>query len=149
MKYKLIIGGIIAYILLALYSGIILYIVLKVLKCHGGTPCPGFILHNGITYVLTTVGGLVSALVISKMAITTPGTDPAIFRQMGEDSPVLVKVIIWFYLSVWTVTGLVSLVVGVMIYPDACKTLSDFGTTWLGTAVAAGWAYFGLDPKGN
>jgi hypothetical protein len=147
MKYKLIIGGIIAYILLALYSGIIFYIVLNVLRCHGNPTCPGFVLHNATVYVLTTVGGLVSALVISKMAITSPGADPAIITQMGETTPPLVKSIIWCYLSIWTIVGLVSLIVGLLIYPDACKTLSDFGTTWLGTAVATGWAYFGLDPK--
>ena len=33
MKYKYIIGGMIAYILLALYTGIIVYIIIKVIEC--------------------------------------------------------------------------------------------------------------------
>jgi hypothetical protein len=148
MKYRLIIGGIIAYILLGLYGGIAIHIIVQVLKCSDSPGCsvePG----NGVIYVLTTVGGLVSALVISKLAITTPGKDPAMFNQLSEDTPLIVRVIIWCYLLFWTAIGLVALIVGVLIYPDICKTLSDFGTTWLGTAVAAGWAYFGLDPQGK
>jgi hypothetical protein len=146
MKYKLIIGGIIAYILLGLYGGIAIDIILKVLNCPKGGGCtveP----DSGDIYVLTTVGGLVSALVISKLAITTPGTDPTLFTQLSNQSPLFVRIVTWCYLLFWTAIGLVALVVGVLAYPDVCKTLSDFGTTWLGTAVAAGWAYFGLDPK--
>lgn len=146
MKYKFIIGGIIAYILLGLYGGIAIVIILKVLRCAATPGCSGVELQNGVIYVLTTVGGLVSALVISKLSITTPGANPAIFTQIsGETSP-LIKIVTWCYLSLWTFIGLIALIVGVLIYPGVCKTLSDFGTTWLGTAVAAGWAYFELDP---
>jgi hypothetical protein len=148
MKYRLIIGGIIAYILLGLYGGIAIYIITQVLKCSNETGC-SVELNNGIIYVLTTVGGLVSALVISKLSITTPGKDPTMFTQLTEKTPLIVRLIVWCYLLIWTSIGLVALVVGVLIYPEICKTLSEFGTTWLGTAVAAGWAYFGLDPMGK
>jgi hypothetical protein len=147
MRYKLIIGGIIAYILLALYSGITIYIIFRVIgfaKTHADGRLE---LHSGLLFVLTTVGGLVSALVVSKMTVTSPGTDPAIFRNLGEGQPPIVNIIVWCYLLIWTFTGLASLVTGVLIYPDICKTLSDFGTTWLGLAVAAGYAYFNIEPK--
>ena len=87
MKFKLIIGGIIAYILLILYSGIIVHIIIKVIKCSADLGCETLELHSGLIYVLTTVGGLVSALVVSRMTITTPGSDPAVFRiSMGMAS---------------------------------------------------------------
>ncbi len=147
MKYKLIIGGIIAYILLILYSGIAVYIIIKAIVCSKDPSCGTLELHHGLTYVLTTVGGLVSALVVSRMTITIPGSDPAVFRYFGEAQPSVVNFIVWCYLLIWTFTGLASLVVGVIFFPDVCKTLSDFGTTWLGLAVAAGYAYFNIDMK--
>jgi hypothetical protein len=147
MKYKYIIGGIIAYILLALYTGIVVYIIIKVIECSGDLSCDTINLHSGLIYVLTTVSGLVSALVVSRMTITTPGSDPAVFSHLREGQPLIVNIIVWCYLIIWTFTGLAALVVGVIIFPDICKTLSDIGTTWLGLAVASGYAYFNIDPK--
>jgi hypothetical protein len=149
MKYKIIIGGIIAYILLVLYSGIAIYIIVKVIECSRDQSCDKLELHSGLIYVLTTVGGLVSALVVSRMTITSPGSDPAVFRSYGENQPLIVNLIVWSYLLIWTFTGLATLVVGVIIFPDTCKTLSEFGTTWLGLAVAASYAYFNIDAKNS
>jgi hypothetical protein len=147
MKYRLIIGGILAYILLALYSGIAVYIIIKVIECSRDMSCGKLDFHPGLIYVLTTVGGLVSALVVSRMTITTPGSDPAVFLHFGENQPLIINVIVWCYLIIWTFTGLTALVVGVIIFPDVSKTLSDIGTTWLGIAVASGYAYFNIDVK--
>jgi hypothetical protein len=146
MKYRLIVGGIIAYILLILYSGIATYIIIKVIGCSRDPFCGKLDLHPGLVYVITTVGGLVSALVVSRMTITYPGADPSVFRRLGENQPYIVNIIIWCYLIIWTFTGLASLIVGLLIFPDICKTLSDLGTTWLGLAVASGYAYFNIDP---
>jgi hypothetical protein len=146
MKYKLIIGGIIAYMLLILYSGITVYVIYKVIECSHDDSCSRVELNQGLIYVLNTVGGLVSALVVSRMTITVPGSDPAMFRHFGEGQPPLVNFIVWCYLVIWTFTGLATLIVGVIIFPETCKTLSDFGTTWLGLAVAAGYAYFNIEP---
>jgi hypothetical protein len=147
MKYKYIIGGMIAYILLALYTGIIVHIIIKVIKCSRVMACETIDLHSGLIYVLTTVSGLVSALVVSRMTVTTPGSDPAVFGQLGNEQPLIVNIIVWCYLFIWTFTGLAALVTGVIIFPDICKTLSDIGTTWLGLAVATGYAYFNIDTK--
>lgn len=147
MKYKLIIGGIIAYILLMLYSGIAAFVIIEVIKCSNDLSCAGVEPHQGLIYVLTTVGGLVSALVVSRMTITIPGADPAVFGLFGENQPAVVNIIVWCYLIIWMITGLGALVAGVIVFPDKCKTLSDLGTTWLGLAVAAGYAYFNIDPR--
>lgn len=56
------------------------------------------------------------------------------------------NVIAALYLLVWALTGFAALVVGVVLYPNAIPTVSDLGTVWLGLAVAAGYAYFGLTP---
>jgi hypothetical protein len=44
-------------------------------------------------------------------------------------------------------TGLIALIVGVIVFPDSNSTLREIGTTWLGLAVASGYAYFGISPK--
>jgi hypothetical protein len=147
MKYKLIIGGMLAFILLVLYSGIAVYIIIKVIECSRDLSCDNLELNSGLIYVLTTVGGLVSALVVSRMTTTAPGADPAVFTSFRDGQPLLVNFIVWSYLIIWTFTGLATLVFGVIVFPDICKTLSDSGTTWLGLAVASGYAYFNIDPK--
>ena len=151
MKYRTLIGGIIAYILLALYSGIAGYIIYLVVSSYiNAEPFPKDLVNGGMVYVLTTVGGLVSALVISKLTITKPGDDPTVFeatKTLKTSQKNIVKIIVWFYLFVWMLVGLSALLVGVIFFPDQSGTLSDLGTNWLGIAVAAGYAYLGLDPK--
>jgi hypothetical protein len=46
---------------------------------------------------------------------------------------------------VWVALGVSAYVVGAMWYPDALKPLTDLGQSWLGLAVAAGYAYFGIN----
>jgi hypothetical protein len=121
MKYKLIIGGIIAYILLILYSGIATYAIIKVIGSYECNPGGNVELHQGLIYVLTTVGGLVSALVVSRMTITNPGSDPARFRNFGEGQPMVVNIIVWCYLLIWTFTGLATLLVGVISSPTHAR----------------------------
>ena len=93
-NYKLIIGGIIAYMLLILYGGIVVYIIQLVIKCSGNAACDKVELHDGLIYILNTVGGLVSALVVSKMAITEPGSDPAVFNHFYEGQPYVINIIV-------------------------------------------------------
>jgi hypothetical protein len=40
-----------------------------------------------------------------------------------------------------------ALVVGMMLYPNVNQTLNDIGMTWLGLAVASGYAYFNIKPE--
>jgi heme A synthase len=146
-NFGIIFGGVVAYILLGLYTGTVLHIIWGVLSCAKDPACKQMDFTDGITYVVTTIGGLVSALVISKLTLTEPGENPAIIRDAQRN-----KEIGWAtnlalaYLAVWLITGLSALIIGVMIHPNINSTLSDIGTTWLGLAVASGYAYFGLKP---
>ena len=147
MQFKSIIGGIIAYVLLALYGGIAVYIIIRVVSLGNDASSQPLVIPEGMAYVLTTIGALVSALVIAKLAVTKPGTDPTAFTQFGSEQPKTLNTIVWSYLILWAVIGLTSLIVGVVIFPHVCKTLNEFGTTWLGTAVASAYAYFNIDPS--
>ena len=159
-------GAIIAFVLFLLYGGTLLYMLVDVID-HGiklkTNPELEFdTFHAGITYVVTTIGGLVSALVIAHLAITPSGEDPAVsftrsieessgFESMDDGSKQKTisrsKTLVWIYLGGWLILGLSALVVGVLIYPEISKTISDIGTTWLGLAVSAAFSYFGLTPR--
>ncbi|WP_029077494.1 hypothetical protein [Bradyrhizobium sp. th.b2] len=142
-------GGFIAIILLLLFSATTFYIVFYVIKaCWAvGTSCavkPEF--GDGLIYVVTTVGGLVSAFVIAKLSVTEPGKVPTVGVGDTEATTAATSVAIAYLLG-WMATGLAALVIGVMAYPKSLQTLSDIGTTWLGLAVSAAYAYFGITPK--
>ncbi len=153
-NFKIVFGGVIGFILLLLYSGTVAYMIFKIVNCDASQCKKDF--GEGIIYVVTTVGGLVSALVISKLTITKPGDNPAVVlmtEAVDEDgitkTSLLATSLTLLYIIVWIFTGLIALILGVMIYPDANSTISDLGTSWLGLAVAASYAYFGISPKSS
>jgi hypothetical protein len=146
-NFSLIFGGIIAYILLALYAVTLIWMILQVLDAGSNNGEIEF--NSGIIYVVTTVGGLVSALVVAKLTITQPGENPGLINITGQTENKVLKTTTFLtnlYLAVWILVGLSALIVGVMIYPDTNNTISDIGTTWLGLAVSSGYAYFGIKP---
>jgi Hedgehog amino-terminal signalling domain len=145
-------GGLVAVILLLLFSASTFYMVSSAISfCASTNPCvspPAGLVGEGFVYVVTTVAGLVSALVIAQLSITEPGKPPTLgsFRPEGRAATMVTSVVA-LYLLAWIATGLAALVVGVMLYPKVNQTLADIGSTWLGPAVSAAYAYFGLTPK--
>src|SRR4051794_19406889 len=145
-------GGLVAVILLLLFSASTFYMVSSVISfCASTNPCvspPAGLVGEGFVYVVTTVAGLVSALVIAQLSITEPGKPPTLgsFRPEGSAATMVTSVVA-LYLLAWIATGLAALVVGVMLYPKVNQTLADIGSTWLGLAVSPAYAYFGLTPK--
>jgi len=147
-------GAAIALVLLVLYAGTFFYII-SVVNCDLDAACKANntrTVTNGMVFVVTTVGGLVSALVVAQLAVTQPGENPMNMYLSIDASERMKKsanIIGVVYLMVWVVTGLAALIFGVMLYPEANTTLSDVGTTWLGLAVAASYSYFGIQPQGK
>ncbi|MCB1539781.1 MAG: hypothetical protein KDJ16_15645 [Hyphomicrobiales bacterium] len=146
-RFGAVFGSTLAFSLLALYSLSTFWLILKIVEAQGGAVA----VSAGYTYVLTTVGGLVSALVIAQLSVTRPGEAPAIggFEPATTVGVYATNTVVAIYLFVWIGTGLAALITGVMLYPDASKTISDLGTTWLGLAVSAAYAYFGIKPGGG
>ncbi len=140
-NFRFVFGGIIAVVLLGLYAFTNLILINNVVN-------PGReVVNDGIVFVHTTVGGLISALVIAELAITKPGDPPgsrALDTQASERFKSNVARLTAAYLMVWLILGMSALIVGVMLYPGVSDTLSDTGTTWLGLAIAAGYSYFGI-----
>jgi hypothetical protein len=158
--FPVIFGGIVAYILLLIYAVTVVSMTKGVIQ-HGMAEAPkdkdGNTLPKekkeftpGVVNIVTIIGGLVSALVVSKLAITKPGESPALTQLSEDASEVAKKLSTWLtgaYLVGWLATGLTALIVGVMVFPDSNATLGEIGTTWLGLAVASGYSYFGITPR--
>ena len=151
MTTRLLFGGVIAIILLGLYAYATVYSIQAAL-CIGRGPCTSYSkdLTDGIVTVLNLVGGLVSALVISQLAITKPRDTPGVGLLADDASDTtknMVKVVALTYLAVWVACGLAALIVGFMKYPTAVPQLTAAAKSWLGLAVAAGYSYLGLKPE--
>lgn len=152
-KFGAAFGAALALILLLLFAGSTLDWIVEIVK-EGGKEVHR---SSGYIYVLTTVSGLVSALVIAQLSVTRPGAAPTIAGLSPESAggALTLNIVVAIYLLVWMLTGLAALVVGVMIYPVNANgvainsTISDLGTTWLGLAVSAAYAYFGISPGTN
>jgi|WetSurSiteA1Bulk_404760.scaffolds.fasta_scaffold17458_1 hypothetical protein len=150
-KFSVIFGGAIAGTLLILYTFALTYMSVLVFRAGQVRPDKAIEFSSGLTYVSTMIGGLVAALVIAKLAITKPGKNPGVMRISADENGMpneWVTRLSIAYLVIWLVTGLLALVVGTMLYPNVNQTLNDIGTTWLGLAVASGYAYFGIKPEG-
>ena len=148
---KLAVGGLIVTILLGLYvySVGVAVLVVKCVSTKGCTNYPLASFTDGMAQALALIGGLVSALVVAELAITKPGEPPlarAITSSPSGMKPTTVKWLTWTYILVWIGAGLTAYVVGQMQHPNVLQPLTDFGQAWLGLAVAAGYAYFGINP---
>jgi hypothetical protein len=98
---------------------------------------------------LNVIGGLVSALVIAELAITKPGETPAARLLAADASPrskSVLQTVTITYILVWLVAGLAAFLKG-MYHPQVLPPLTSVGQSWLGLAVAAAYAYFGLKQK--
>lgn len=146
MSNKIIFGGLICALLLGLYAYLI-FQGIAVINCSvaAASTCPVFTATMDAAFLL--IGGLVSALVISELAITKPGESPG--RRLLEDSPkakvvTLLKLVTTLYLIVWLIGGLTAFIVGYLQHPGVLSSLENFGQTWLGLVVAAAYAYLGI-----
>jgi hypothetical protein len=147
MNTRLLFGGIIALVLLALYAYALVEAIRLALSPHPAD------LGSGLSYTLSTIGGLVSALVITELAITRPGDPPGVrslIAPANQPPPApsttrTVGIIGLIYVLVWIALGVAAYVVGAMQHPEKVKALTDFGQAWVGLAVAAAYAYFGIN----
>jgi len=150
---KLLFGGLISIMLLGLYVHLV-YLGVQVVDCvntAGCTRLTGEYFNDGMTQALSVVGGLVSALVIAELAVTEQGRAP-LTRVLDNDAANwavrTTAIVAIAYVVVWILAGFAALMVG-LYYPHTLPALTAHGQAWLGLAVSAAYAYFGLSPKGK
>ena len=141
---KLIFGGLLVTILLGIYVYLV-DVALNVVL--GRNPADSFTPQMAST--LSLIGGLVSALVIAELAVTTPGELPGA-RVLGPNpTPGAKRVVVWvviLYLGAWTLTGLTAFIWGFLRNNTTVAAFTDMGQSWIGVAIAAGYSYFGIKP---
>jgi hypothetical protein len=151
MSQKSIFGGVIAVILLGLYVYTVVVALLVTSCMSQGNACKSYpkdSFTSGMSVTMATVGGLVSALVIAELAITEPGKTPAarvLDNNPSEQAKSILQTTTIAYLLVWTLFGLLAFIVGFLQHPGVLQPLTDLGQSWLGLAVAAAYAYLGIN----
>ncbi len=148
---RLIFGGLIAVILLALYAySMAVSIQMTLCIVHGPCSPDSKELNEGIMTVLNLVGGLVSALVVAELAVTPPGDAPS-GRSLSIDVPAATKkvrtIITFIYILVWVICGVAALYIGYLKYPNVVPALTNAAKSWLGLAVAAAYSYLGVQQR--
>ena len=146
MSIRLVFGGIISCILIGMYVYLV-WIAVSVVTAQGSVTTIEF--NDQMASALSLIGGLVSALVIAELAITKPGEMPLQRAYTDADKvskKAFIRIVTIGYVIVWIITGLTAFIVSLR-KPDILQPLTDLGQTWLGLAVAAGYAYFGITPK--
>jgi hypothetical protein len=152
MSAKLSFGSVIVVMLLGLYVYSVWDAVAFVISCSGTIPdsCATKALNYSpnMLWVLTTVGGLISALVIAELTATKPGELPDAITVATEAESkrfeASIKRITVLYMVIWLLAGLAAFVVGFMQHPKALQSLTDLGQSWIGTCLVAAYAYFGI-----
>jgi hypothetical protein len=141
-------GGLIAVILLGIYVRLIA-VASQIVHCVDHPGCTAYSaasFNDQMSFALSTIGGLVSALVIAQLAVTTPGTPPGASFLGPQPTPraaAAVPIITIAYVLVWLAAGFWTFMI-TMYHPAALPPLTDLAHAWLGLAVAAGYSYFGL-----
>jgi hypothetical protein len=139
-----ILNGIIAIILLLIYSFTLGHMIVKVIGWD--TVNGNLVFNNNIIWVANVVGGLVAGVIIANLALSKPGETPVsqvreISRQYGKK---LLKSVIWSYITVWLLIGTAAFLVGVILLPDVNSTLNEIGKYWLGILLGSAYAWFGV-----
>jgi hypothetical protein len=151
---KLLFGAVIVSILLAIYIYTMVFLILAVINKvdSGDSVSIGIRLSEEFIMVLTTVSGLVSALVISELTSTriVGETTAEMLLQDGASNTQksAAHYLTYIYVWIWIIIGAAAFSIGVIMYPDVSSTLKEAGTTWFGLLVAIGYSFFGIQKKG-
>ena len=97
-----------------------------------------------VSFILNTVGGLISGTVVGVLALTKPNELPAahLFRDgTSNTAKTIAAYIPVSFILVWIACGMAMVIWGFLKYPDAVPTLSAQAKGWLGSAAAALLAY--------
>lgn len=141
---KLFFGGAVAVVLLGLYLYLI-RVAIQAAECAGSLSC--IVFNDGMAQSLSTISGLVSALLIAILATTNPG-DPPLKRLFAEEPKPIAKramnVVTGLYVLAWLGGGFAAFYVGLHHSEHTPPALTSLGQAWLGLAVSAAYAYFGI-----
>lgn len=138
-------GGLLAFVLLGLFVYAVVLTLIVAHDCQEST-CS---LSDGLAFLLETLGALVSAVVVSELAVTKPTEVPGtrLATAYHEDrEKKIVKAFASFYIVVWLISGVALVILG-WVQNSKVPQLATVAKEWLGVAIAAAYAYFGISPQ--
>ena len=150
---KLVFGGLIATVLLGLYVWSI--VITATATRTGGT------ISADISFLLNSVGALISATVLAVLGATQPGELPAgktFDKGLSGMAKTIASYMPALYIFAWIVCGVVTVLYGFhMVIPavpstvpsdgiEAAGALNASAKAWIGSAIVAAYAYFGITP---
>lgn len=141
---RLTFGGLLAFALLGLFVYSVVLALTVAYNCS--STCS---LSEGVAALLETIGALVSAVVVSELSVTKPTEAPGTRLAVEGYSPgqkTVVQVLASAYIVVWLITGLGLVILGWVQKPTVPQVASA-AKEWLGFAIAAAYAYFGINPQ--
>ena len=148
---KAIFSGFVSFVLLVFYVYLVWHgvAVARCLSAEGCTSLAAGDFNDQMSASLALVGGLISALVIAELSITQPGEAPGARLVAGGESGRrrnALRLVTGLYLLVWLATGMSAFFFGYLIADEErmLQPLADLGQAWLGVAVGAAYAYFGI-----
>ena len=127
-------------------------LIFQVYNCDGKDTSACVSLSRDGRFVITLIGGLISAYVISRFAVTPRGKDPGkitFYSSNGEaqqKSDNNLGVMTYVFLIVWVIMGFCSVTLGMVLSPEIDEMLNTHGKEWIASAVGAFAAYIGIDP---
>ncbi len=146
---KAIAGGVIALVLLVFYI-LLVHSAIDVVSCVTTSGCSDLTVasFNDVkSQAMSVLGGLVSALIISELAVAQPGETPGtrILTANAGTAKNILRWTIWLYIVAWLITGAWAFWTG-LNHPSILPALTSVGQAWLGLSVASAYAYLGLRP---
>lgn len=141
---SLIFGSILAFSMLMLYAVSIGKAIFVTWHCDSAN-CPQATVfdNGGYSYILNLIGGLISAAVIGALTLAKPNAAPG---DRLFDPKKWTAYIPTIYICVWILCGLLAVYFGILEH-NSVQALTAQGKAWLGAAVAAVYAYFGVNPN--
>lgn len=142
----------VVFILLFIYVYLV-YLGLEVGYCLAEEPaCKDYKVtdfNDKMAWALAMIGGLISALVVAELAVTKPNEPPAA-RLLASDMVAKAKrpmqIITGLYLLIWLVAGCSAFAGYLRIESTHLPpAIAELGKAWLGIAVGAAYAFFGID----
>lgn len=144
-------SGLIALMLLFFYVLLVIR-ASDIARCIGrGATCNVHDLapfNDTMAHFMSVLNGLVSALIISELAVAKPGQAPGerlVAVTASSRAKNILRWVTWLYVAVWVFVGGWAFWVGIN-YPGAVASLVSVGTAWFGLALISVYAYFGINP---
>ncbi len=140
---QLLFGGLLALILLGFYIWSIVDAI-ALAQCKAN--CPPF--SPNMSYLLNTIGGLISAVVIGVLGATKTGEFPSpksIEKTLSGWVQTLGVVMPSLFILAWIICGVFTVIYGFILSNETVPALSASAKVWLGSAIGAVYAYFGIN----